>query len=195
MRRPEHPRALRQAPPKDDGQAAELKSRLARSEIRRERDERRLEQARAALDTERRARVAAEEREAELRQELDAIEASLGEEPGDCANSPELHLDLTILYVGGRPATVGRLREAAERAGAVFLYHDGGVEERGGLLPGLVSRADAVLFPVDCISHGAMLLVKRLCRQAEKKFVPLRRAGVAPFCAALTEAARRAVEG
>jgi hypothetical protein len=81
----------------------------------------------------------------------------------------------------------------AERAGAVFLYHDGGIEERGGLLPGLVSRADVVLFPVDCISHAAMLQVKRLCRQAGKKFLPVRSAGLAPFCAALKDPALHVV--
>jgi hypothetical protein len=73
----------------------------------------------------------------------------------------------------------------AERAGAILLHHDGGIEERGGLLPGLVSRADAVLFPVDCVSHSAMMLVKRLCRQSGKPLLPLRSAGLAPFCAAL----------
>ena len=77
------------------------------------------------------------------------------------------------------------MRALSERSGALFLHHDGGIEERGGLLPGLVSRADAVLFPVDCVSHAAMSLVKRLCQQAGKPFVPLRSAGLAPFCAAL----------
>jgi hypothetical protein len=35
------------------------------------------------------------------------------------------------------------------------------------------------------VSHAAMLQVKRLCRQASKEFVPLRTAGLAPFCDAL----------
>lgn len=82
-----------------------------------------------------------------------------------------------------------RLRELTERAGAAFIYHDGGIDERGGLLPGLVSRADAVLFPLDCISHTAMLLVKRLYRQAGKPFLPLRGAGLAAFCVALKDPA------
>ena len=84
------------------------------------------------------------------------------------------------------------MRAVAERAGATFLHHDGGIEERGGLLPGLVSRADAVLFPVDCISHAAMSLVKRLCQQGGKPFLPLRSAGLAPFCAALKQPLLRA---
>jgi hypothetical protein len=142
------------------------------------------------LSVEREARGAAEQREIELRREIEAIEASLalGGTPDEAAENPR-PLNLTFLYVGGRAAQIGHLRALAERFGARLLHHDGGIEERGGLLPGLVSRADAVLFPVDCVSHAAMLLVKRLCHQAGKPFTPLRSAGLGPFCAALKSAA------
>jgi hypothetical protein len=92
---------------------------------------------------------------------------------------------VTVLYVGGRPAQLGHLRDLGQRLGASFLHHDGGVEDRTGLLAGLVSRADIVMFPVDCISHEAALSVKRLCRQAGKPFLPLRSAGLGSFFAAL----------
>ena len=104
-------------------------------------------------------------------------------------------LDLKLLYVGGKQARVEHLRDLAERAGAEFLYHDGGVEDRRGMLAGLVSRADVVLFPVDCISHAAMLEVKRLCRQAGKTFLPLRGSGLAAFCAALRDLPPLTAEG
>jgi Uncharacterized protein conserved in bacteria (DUF2325) len=170
--------------------AADLKGRLTRSESRRERIERQLAHARLVLSVEREARGAAEQREIELRREIEAIEASLalGGTPDEAAENPR-PLNLTFLYVGGRAAQIGHLRALAERFGARLLHHDGGIEERGGLLPGLVSRADAVLFPVDCVSHAAMLLVKRLCHQAGKPFTPLRSAGLGPFCAALKSAA------
>jgi hypothetical protein len=174
------PRAV----PPENGVVAELRTRLARCETRRERVEAELAELRATLAAERDARHDAEARAAVLREELDEIEASLGDEP---ASGAMPRLDLTLLYVGGQAARVGHLRELAERMGAAFLHHDGGIEERGGLLPGLVSRADAVLFPVDCISHAAMLQLKRLSRQAGKKFIPLRSAGLAPFCAALKD--------
>jgi hypothetical protein len=57
------------------------------------------------------------------------------------------------------------------------------------MLQGMISRADAVLFPVDCVSHSAMLLVKRICRQSGKPIMPLRSAGVASFCTALSRCA------
>jgi hypothetical protein len=164
---------------------ANLRSRLTRSESRRERIEDQLAAARLALNAERAARAAGEQRELELRREIEALEASLAlGTPEESPDSPS-PLDLTFLYVGGRPALIGHLRILAERFGAIFLHHDGGIEERGGLLAGLVSRADAVLFPVDCVSHAAMSLVKRLCQQAGKPFVPLRSGGLAPFCAAI----------
>jgi hypothetical protein len=166
----------------------DLKSRLSRSETRRQRIEQELAVARSASSVERDARTAAEEREIALRREVDAIEASLataGEIDSHADPDAAGALNATLLYVGGRPTQIGHLRALAERCGAVFLHHDGGIEERGGLLPGLVSRADAVLFPVDCVSHAAMSLVKRLCQQARKPFVPLRSAGLAPFFVAL----------
>jgi hypothetical protein len=172
--------------PGDDRAVIELKARIMRCENRRKRVEAELADTRAALSREGDARRAVEQREAQLREELRVLEASLDEDP---ESEPVPHLDLTLLYVGGKPARIGHLRELAERTGATFLYHDGGIEDRGGLLPGLVSRADAVVFPVDCVSHSAMLQVKRLCRQAGKQFLPLRSAGLAPFCAALRDPA------
>jgi Uncharacterized protein conserved in bacteria (DUF2325) len=172
--------------------AADLKGRLTRSEIRRGRIEQQFEAAHAALKAATEARAAAERREAAFRHEIEAIEASVA--VGNTSDDPagdDLPLALTLLYVGGRPAQIGNLRALAERAGAAFLHHDGGVEDRGGLLPGLVSRADVALFPVDCVSHAAMSVVKRLCGQAGKPFVPLRSAGLAPFCAALKNPALR----
>ena len=163
--------------------AADLKGRLDRSEGRCERLKSQLAEARSVLLPNATPDPPPKNGRAELRREIEAIDA--GFPNAGAAEDIGTPLNLTLLYVGGRPAQIGHLRALAERFGAVFLHHDGGVEERGGLLPGLVSRVDAVLFPVDCISHAAMSLVKRLCHQSGKPLVPLRSAGPAPFCAAL----------
>jgi len=143
------------------------------------------------LIAERGCRAEIERRNQELRAELDEVEESLAGSGklGETSQQTPALSDLTVLYVGGRQAQIGHLRELAERFGAAFVHHDGGIDERGGMLPGLVSRADAVLFPVDCVSHAAMLLVKRLCRQYGKPILPLRSAGLASFCAALNRLA------
>jgi hypothetical protein len=170
---------------------ADLKRRLATAESHCERLERQLAECRSALTAERDARAETEKQDKELRQELDEVEASLADiaEVNNAKPQPPRLSNLTLLYVGGRQAQIGHLRALAQRSGAIFLHHDGGIEERSGLLQGLISRADAVLFPVDCISHAAMSLVKRTCRQSGKPFLPLRGAGLTPFCIALNNRA------
>jgi len=49
----------------------------------------------------------------------------------------------------------------------------------------LVARAGAVFFPVDCVSHGAVAVIKRICRHATKPYVALRSSGLSSFAAAL----------
>ena len=105
---------------------------------------------------------------------------------GDQPTAPSSLAGLSLLYVGGRTDKLGHLRALSERLGGRFLHHDGGVDDRSGLLGGLVSRADVVMFPVDCVSHEAVGTVKRLCRQMSKPFVPLRSTGMASFVAALS---------
>jgi hypothetical protein len=87
----------------------------------------------------------------------------------------------TLLYVGGRTNQVPMLRRLAEECGADLLHHDGGLAESAHSLAILTLRADAVLFPVDCVSHSAAKLVKRMCKQLGKSYFPLRRSGLASF--------------
>lgn len=90
-----------------------------------------------------------------------------------------------ILYVGGRLGCTERMRVSLEAVGGALLCHDGGRHDHPSLLPGLISQADRVAFPVDCMSHDAALTVKRLCRQLGKPWLPLRSAGLGSFLAAL----------
>jgi hypothetical protein len=127
-----------------------------------------------------------------LRTELEAAEVQLSTQAG--IDSEDIcHLEaylkgVRLLYVGGRPGQIPRIRAFVEAAQGEFLHHDGGVEERKGLLAGLVGRADAVFFPVDCISHEAAGGLKRLCRQAAKPYLPLRSASLTSFMAAVSRA-------
>jgi Uncharacterized protein conserved in bacteria (DUF2325) len=166
----------------------DLERRLTAEARRRAALEDRLDAARTDAARERSVRIKAERDADTMRQELDAIEASLIP-AGDSEASgtqPEVRLDgVTILYVGGRPNQTAPMRAAVERLGATFLHHDGGVENHPNLLPGLASRSDVVLFPVDCISHDAANMVKSLCRQGDKRFIPLRSASVTSLLAAL----------
>lgn len=168
---------------------ADLERRLA-TETRRNRVlAERLSDANATVATERSARISAEGEADTLRRELNAIAASMHVACGDAGTEPVAsgpRLDgITLLYVGGRTHHIAQLRAIAERLGAGFVHHDGGIEYHLNLLAGLASQADLVLFPVDCISHHATQLAKQLCRQAGKRFIPLRSASATSLLAAL----------
>jgi hypothetical protein len=184
-----------ESPPAGEAESAALARRLAAEAARRERAERRAAALAEAL-RERDAALgaAAAERDAlgaELAAAEENLEALLAAEsaagPGDLDG-------LAVLYIGGRPPQVARLRALSQRAAARFLHHDGGIDERSGLLPGLISRADIALFPVDCVSHEAALMVKRLCRQAGKPWLPLRTASITAFLAAFAPMRRAVAE-
>jgi hypothetical protein len=164
---------------------ADLEQRLCAETNRRAAVEERLGRATTSLEQGRRQCDALACRVQVLTDELEAVEAGFVPHADDQAPAPASLAGLSLLYVGGRPDKLGHLRAASERLGARFLHHDGGVDDRSGLLGGLVNRADLVMFPVDCISHQAATAVKRLCRQMDKPFVPLRSTGTASFAAAL----------
>ena len=94
-----------------------------------------------------------------------------------------------VLYVGGRPSSNATIRALCERAGVELLVHDGGIEDRKGLLPAAVPGSELVLFPVDCVDHDSMARLKKLCSRHGVPFKPLRTAGVASVVAALSDAA------
>ena len=122
-----------------------------------------------------------------LQREVAALEAELRIDTGDaCDADVESDLSgLTVLYVGGRPGLIDQLKAIVTKRGGTLLSHDGGIEENLTALPGLISRADAAFFPVDCISHSAVEQIKKSCRDRHKPFVPLRTASVASFIATI----------
>jgi hypothetical protein len=199
-------RALARAPAlpesaNDDASAAkeaiiDLERRLNREIARRERLESRLETALRAHSQAERARHDAGREFEGVRRELALVEAQIGgwlaEDPRSV--TPELG-GAQVLYVGGRAHQVPQLKAVVERAGGALLYHDGGVEHSMALLPGLIGRADCAVFPVDCISHDAMGILKRQCRQSAKPFIPLRTSSLTSLLSGLAMLNRTHREG
>jgi hypothetical protein len=178
----------------------DLECRLSRETARGQRLENRLEAALRAQSRAESARRDAVSQCEDLRRELTLAEAQIDNFLGPETSHPQaaatLHLGgAQVLYVGGRAHQVPQFRSVVERAGGVLVHHDGGIEHSITLLPGLVSRADCTVFPVDCVSHEAMGLLKRQCRQAAKPFVPLRTSSLASLLAglAMLERAGRAM--
>lgn len=186
--------ALASREPVVQADAADEDARLALESLRRDLAE---ERARGAALAERlrsseARRVRAESDGAQaaaeagaLRREVAALEDVM-RPASEAADDPGGSLQgVTILYVGGRPKLIEQLRAFVGARGGALLSHDGGVDDNAALLPGLVYQADAVFFPVDCVSHAAAEQVKRLCRRVAKPWSPLRTASLASFVARL----------
>ena len=86
-----------------------------------------------------------------------------------------------VLYVGGRQSLCAHFRELVERRNGHFIYHDGGREDARAQLWDVVQQADAVLCPLDCVSHDAVHRIKRFCERNTKPLVLLPRASLAAF--------------
>lgn len=120
--------------------------------------------------------------------ENEALEAAITAQLRDDDSAPPAQLSGPVLYVGGRRNLFDHLRAYAKTRNVDLLLHDGGMEDSTTLLPALVGQATTILFPVDHISHRAVGLVKRLCREQGKQYLPLRSAGLASFLTAITGA-------
>ncbi len=110
-----------------------------------------------------------------------------GQCPEDCPG-----LDLcgrTVLYVGGLHKMVPHYRQLVENLGGSFIHHDGGKEEARNLLPKMLSTADAVLCPIDCVSHDACNCVKKICKRYRKPLVLMRSASLSSLAKGLGDIA------
>src|SRR5262249_6784628 len=167
---------------------SDLRRRLTAETARRERADRRLESLAAERDAERKQRQALERRACNLREEVEASEQALAQllpGPEAAGRSAESLAGTTLLYVGGRPHQAGQLRKLAQQWSATLLHHDGGIDDRSGLLEAQVARADRTLFPVDCVSHNAVAVIKRVARSTGRPYVALRSSGLSSFVVAL----------
>lgn len=98
-----------------------------------------------------------------------------------CDETVQTSIARRILYVGGRSGAIENLRRVAARMGAELMHHDGGEEHALVRIDGMIEGCDAVVCPIDCVSHSACLRAKVLCRKFAKPFVPLRSAGATSF--------------
>lgn len=121
----------------------------------------------------------------ELRADCALLERQAGLDEANAGEAADADVpDLSgrcILYVGGRNRMVPHLQSLVSRCNGELLHHDGGVEESANQLAGALSRADAILCPMDCVSHEAVHKIKKACQKCSKPFIPLRSAGLSSF--------------
>lgn len=98
-----------------------------------------------------------------------------------------------ILMVGGITKMKHLYREVVETAGGEFDYHDGYLRGGAREIEARVKRSDLVLCPVNCNSHNACEMVKRLCKKHEKPFRMLPGSGLSAISSALLCACKEGV--
>lgn len=101
------------------------------------------------------------------------------EQEPDCRRSSLA--GLCILCVGGRAALYPAYRHLVETSGGCFLIYRGDLQEKISYLPTLLTRADAVICPVDCVNHAIYFAVKRYCTRFGKPCAMLDRSGLPTF--------------
>ncbi len=133
----------------------------------------------------------------ELLQEIVSLETTLlfkMTTDAECTTCKDQNTDLcpgpdlcgkTILYVGGQHKMIPRYRQLVEKYGGAFAHHDGGKEASKAVLPKMLTRADAVVCPVDCVSHDACKRVKTICKRYQKPFVMMRSSGLSSLAKGL----------
>lgn len=90
-----------------------------------------------------------------------------------------------VLFVGGLDRMESRYRQLIESLGGSFDYHSGYYGKGGEAFENKVKRADVVLLPVNCVSHFASAIAKRLCKKEDKPFIPLLSTGLTSVYRAL----------
>ena len=104
------------------------------------------------------------------------------------SNVPKCNLfGKCILYIGGREGNICRMCDLVGKMNGRLIHHDGGREDSLGKLKGAISSADAVIFPVDCVSHSSALEAKKLCKKMVKPLMPIRSSSLSSLVTGLAE--------
>ena len=104
------------------------------------------------------------------------------------SNVPKCNLfGKCILYIDGREGNICRMCDLVGKMNGRLIHHDGGKEDSLAKLKGAISSADAVIFPVDCVSHSSALEAKKLCKKMVKPFMPIRSSSLSSLVTGLAE--------
>ena len=86
-----------------------------------------------------------------------------------------------ILCVGGRGKLYPEYRYLVESFGGKLLIYRGNQKGDTGRLPDLLTCADMVICPVDCVNHETYFAVKHFCRESGKPCALLDRCDLTTF--------------
>lgn len=89
-----------------------------------------------------------------------------------------------IVYVGGRTRQCGRFKNIVKKRNGKFLHHDGGLEDTNRL-DSVLAKADAVMCPMDCVSHNAMIKARKYCKSNGTPLIMLDKSSLTAFSSGL----------
>ena len=96
--------------------------------------------------------------------------------------------NMSILYVGGLVGSTNAMKSLVRNLGGNLIHHKGGAGKKELTdLPALIANADAVIVPMDNVSHASALEAKRACKVLQRPFMPVKSSGLGSLAAALTE--------
>lgn len=128
-------------------------------------------------------RLLAEDNE-KLEQLIEFLTQKNAEPQGQCDKSLS---GKCLLLLGGMPSQCKHFKAYVEANNGDFLHHDGGVESNISRIDKLISQADAVLCPVEQVSHSAMQRAKKVCKSTDKPLVFLPKSSLSAFVSGLRE--------
>lgn len=171
-----------------EARVAELERQLRDADERRRTTETALYESRSLIEDLREDAARTAEQMRELAAENEALEAELTASVVCPFAGGAVSVDddralfgKRVLCVGGRVGLVPHYRAVVERRGGEFVHHDGGLEDSMDAVTRALSTVDAVVCPVDYVSHAACLKVKRACKNLGVRFLPLRSSGLSSF--------------
>jgi hypothetical protein len=113
--------------------------------------------------------------------------------PAAPPSSPSLPLQAlhgkTVALIGAMDKMASHYEHVIQELGGGCLRHDGDMRQGQKGLVDVIKRADIILCPVDCNSHGAVACTKKVCRTLQKTCYFLRSSGVSHLRAKLMEVA------
>ncbi|MCD6186328.1 MAG: DUF2325 domain-containing protein [Deltaproteobacteria bacterium] len=92
-----------------------------------------------------------------------------------------------ILIVGGITKIKHLYKQLVESSGGEFDYHDGYMNNGKINIESRVMRADLVICPVNCNSHNACQMVKKLCRKFDRSVKMLANSSLSSISDALLQ--------
>ena len=124
-----------------------------------------------------------------LENNLQSLELAVQYASGTNQKNEHLQLNnISILYVGGLQSSTKAMETLVQNLGGKLVHHKGGSGKKAlSDLPTLVSNADAVIVPMDHVSHASALEAKRACKLLQTPYMPVKSSGLGALATALTE--------